>query len=50
VSRRLTSFGRYAAGFVTVVLITLFFRQETGFAITTVVLANLLAILVASAF
>jgi two-component system, OmpR family, sensor histidine kinase KdpD len=48
-SRRLTAIGRYAAGFVTIVLITLFFRQETGFAMTTVVLTNLLAILVASA-
>jgi two-component system sensor histidine kinase KdpD len=48
-SRRLTAIGRYAAGFVTIVLITLFFRQETRFAVTTVVLTNLLAILVASA-
>jgi len=49
VSRRLTYFARYAAGIVTIALITVFFRHETGFAVTTVVLTYLLSILVASA-
>ena len=48
-SRRLTYFARYAAGIVTIALITVFFRHETGFAVTTVVLTYLLSILVASA-
>ena len=47
--RRLISLAHYAAAFVTVVLITLFFRHETSFAITTVLLGYLLAILIASA-
>jgi two-component system sensor histidine kinase KdpD len=41
--------GGYAVGSVTIVLITLFYRRETSFAVTTVVLTYLLAILVASA-
>ena len=45
---RLTSLARYIAGFVAILLITLFFRHA-NFALTTVVLTNLLAILVASA-
>jgi two-component system, OmpR family, sensor histidine kinase KdpD len=48
VLKRLTEFGRYAVGFATIVLITVFFRQESGFAVTTVVLAYLLAVLIAS--
>ena len=47
--RRLTFFGRYAAGFVAVLLITVFYKHEPGLAVTTVVLTYLLAILVASA-
>lgn len=47
--RRLTSLSRYAAGFATIALITLFFRHETSLAVTTVVLSYLLAILIASA-
>jgi two-component system sensor histidine kinase KdpD len=50
VLRRLTSLSRYAAGFVTIALITQFFRYETSFAVTTVVLTYLLAILIASAW
>lgn len=45
----LAHFGRYAAAFLTVVLITLLFRHETSFPITAVVLAYLLAVLIASA-
>ena len=47
--RRLTSLSRYAAGFTTIALITLFFRHETRLAVTTIVLTYLLAILIASA-
>jgi two-component system sensor histidine kinase KdpD len=50
VLRRLTPFSRYAAGFVTIALITQFFRYETSFAVTTVVLTYLLAILITSAW
>jgi two-component system sensor histidine kinase KdpD len=50
VLRRQTSLSRYAAGFVTIALITQFFRYEPSFAVTTVVLTYLLAILAASAW
>jgi len=49
VLRHLTRFGRYAAAFLTIVLITLFFRHETSVAITTIVLTYLLVVLIASA-
>jgi two-component system sensor histidine kinase KdpD len=50
VLRRLRSpIGGYAAGSVTIVLITLFYQREPNFKVTTVVLTYLLAILVASA-
>jgi two-component system sensor histidine kinase KdpD len=46
---RLTSVGRYAAAFATIVLITQFYLHVPSIAVTTVVLTYLLAILVASA-
>jgi two-component system, OmpR family, sensor histidine kinase KdpD len=49
VSRHLAHLGRYAAAFLAVVLITLFFRHETGFAITAIVLTYLLSVLISSA-
>jgi two-component system, OmpR family, sensor histidine kinase KdpD len=42
--------GRYAAGLLAVALITVFFHDHASFAITTVVLVYLLAVLIASAF
>jgi two-component system sensor histidine kinase KdpD len=49
VLKRLIPFGPYVAALLAIVLITLFFRHETSFAITTVVLTYLLGVLVASA-
>lgn len=46
--KQITEFGHYAVGFATIVLITVFFRHESSFAVTTVVLSYLLAILIAS--
>jgi two-component system, OmpR family, sensor histidine kinase KdpD len=49
VLRYLTHFSRYATAFLAIVLITLFFRHETSFAVTTIVLTYLLSVLIASA-
>jgi two-component system sensor histidine kinase KdpD len=49
VLKRLIPFGRYVAALLAIVLVTLFFRHETSFAVTTVVLTYLLGVLVASA-
>jgi len=49
VQKTLAQAGRYAAALLTVALITEFFRHETRFAVTTVVLTYLLCILITSA-
>jgi two-component system, OmpR family, sensor histidine kinase KdpD len=49
VLKPLAQAGRYAAALLTVALITQFFRHATGFAVTTVVLAYLLCVLISSA-
>jgi two-component system, OmpR family, sensor histidine kinase KdpD len=49
VLRHLAHLGRYAIGLLAVVLITLFFRHQSNFAITTIVLTYLLCVLISSA-
>jgi two-component system sensor histidine kinase KdpD len=49
VPRILAQVGRYAAALLTVAVLTQFFRRETGFTVTTVVLAYLLCVLISSA-
>jgi two-component system sensor histidine kinase KdpD len=49
VPKPLAQVGRYAAGLLAIFLITAFFRHETGFAVTTVVLGYLLTVLISSA-
>jgi two-component system sensor histidine kinase KdpD len=49
VPKTLSQIGRYAAASLTVAVLTQFFRHETGFAVTTVVLAYLLCVLISSA-
>ncbi len=47
--RHLAHLGRYAIGLLAVALITLFFRYQPNFAITTIVLTYLLSVLISSA-
>jgi two-component system, OmpR family, sensor histidine kinase KdpD len=49
VPRALAQVSRYAAALLTVALITQFYRHETSFAVTTVVLTYLLCVLISSA-
>jgi two-component system sensor histidine kinase KdpD len=49
VPKTLSQIGRYAAALLTVAVLTQFFRHEPGFAVTTVVLAYLLCVLISSA-
>jgi two-component system sensor histidine kinase KdpD len=49
VQRTFAQVGRYAIGCLVIALITIFFRRETGFAVTTVVLTYLLCVLISSA-